>query len=269
MGVEFAVLGDVRVRVDGRDLDIGPARQRSVLAVLLVEAGRTVTADQLVDRVWGEHAPPRARHALYSYLCRLRGALSGAPGSGITRGRGGYVLRVDAETVDLHLFRRLLGQAREAVEGRRALDLYDRALRLWRGTPFEEVDSPWLASERTQLLEERFSAEVRRNDVALELGMHAELLAGLVTATAANPFDERLAGQHVLALYRCGRRVEALNRYRALRARLVAEIGVEPCAQLRELHQQILAAEVPVPDIPVPRQLPAVLTGGDRGVAQK
>ena len=257
MVVEFAVLGGVCVRVGGRELDIGHARQRAVLAVLLVEAGRTVTADQLVDRVWGERAPLRARHALYSYLCRLRAAIADLPGCEIDRG---YVLRVGEATVDLHLFRDLLGRAREA-DGRQALALFDRALGLWRGEPFAEVDSPWLASVRDRLTEERFTAEMERHDVALDLGMHAELLAELAVAAEARPFDERLAAQHVLALYRCGRRAEALTRYRQFRARLVAEIGVEPGEALQRLHQRMLAAQVPVPsasiDIPGPRQLPA------------
>ncbi|MBB5803164.1 DNA-binding SARP family transcriptional activator/Flp pilus assembly protein TadD [Saccharothrix ecbatanensis] len=266
MGVEFALLGDVRVQVDGRDLDIGHARQRCVLAVLLIEAGRTVTTDQLVDRVWGERAPVRARHAFYSYISRLRTALRDVAGFDIARRGGAYVLHVDAGTVDLHLFRSLLGQAREATEERRALALYDRALRLWRGVPFEELDSPWLASVRDRLLAERFTAEVQRYDVALDLGMHDELLAELATATAANPFDERIAGQHVLALYRCGRRTEALTQYREFRARLVDDTGVEPGDQLQRLHQQMLASDVPrIPSArredeapgPVPRQLPA------------
>ncbi|MFC3452682.1 AfsR/SARP family transcriptional regulator [Amycolatopsis speibonae] len=266
MEVEFAVLGDVRVRLDGKDLDIGHARQRSVLAVLLSEAGHKVTAAQLEDRVWGERAPRQARNALYSYLFRLRTALQDVAGFDIAHRNGGYVLQVDVETVDLHLFRRLLGQAREAAEGRRALTLFDRALRLWRGAPFDELDSPWLAAMRDQLQKERYTAQVERHDVALNLGMHAELLAELTTATAANPFDERLAGQHLLALYRCGRRVEALTQYRTFRARLVAEIGVEPDDQLRRLHQQMLASQVPPPPAaqraeqaqePVPRQLPA------------
>lgn len=260
MVVEFAVLGEVRVRVGGEDLDVGPARQRSVLAVLLVEAGRTVTADQLVDRVWGERAPVRARHALYSYLCRLRAALADVAGCGIDRRGGGYVLRVDADTVDLHLFRDLLDKAR-AADGGQALALYDRALGLWRGEPFAELDSPWLASVRDRVTEERFTAEVQRHEVALDLGMHAELLAELATATEARPFDERLAGQHVLALHRCGRRAEALTRYRQFRARLVAEIGVEPGEPLQRLHQRMLAEQVPQPTtavrIPPPRQLPA------------
>ncbi|MBW4721934.1 AfsR/SARP family transcriptional regulator [Saccharothrix obliqua] len=259
MGVEFALLGDVRVRVDGRDLDIGHARQRAVLAVLLIEADRTVTADQLVDRVWGERAPGRARHVLYSYVSRLRAALRDVAGFDIARRGGGYELRVDHDTVDLHRFRGLLDRAR-AADGRHALDLYDRALRLWRGTPFEQQDSPWLASVRDRLVAERFTAEVQRHEVALDLGMHAELLAELSTATEANPFDERLAAQHVLTLYRCGRRAEALTRYRAFRDRLVAEVGVEPGERLRLLHQQVLASEVPQPPAARregPRQLPA------------
>ena len=108
MAAEFGVLGAVEARIDGRPVDLGHARQRCVLGVLLVEAGRPVTVDQLVDRVWGEDAPQRAAGALYSYLSRLRRAVAGAAGVEIQREPGGYLLTVDPQAVDLHRFRRLM-----------------------------------------------------------------------------------------------------------------------------------------------------------------
>lgn len=262
MAVEFGTLGEVLAQVDGAGLDLGHARQRCVLAVLLVKANRMVTTDQLVDRVWGERAPRRARHALYSYLSRLRRVLDAVPEVDVARVSGGYVLRVDAEAVDLHLFRVLVARARDAGDGPQALDLYERALRLWRGEPFKGSTSRWLASVADRLLEERFSAEVQRNEVALHLGMHARLPAELATASAARPFDERLAAQYVLALYRCGRQADALAHFRAFRDRLVDEVGVEPGEELQHLHRRILAAQVTsttplAAGEPVPRQLPA------------
>src|SRR5262245_18407039 len=126
--VLFRLLGPVEANVGGRALDLGAARQRSVLAALLVEVNQLVPTRQLIDRVWGSHAPDRVRSTRYSYLSRLRGALAGAA---ITRQSGGYMLVADPAAVDLHQFRRFVAQAREADEDRRAAALYERALRLW------------------------------------------------------------------------------------------------------------------------------------------
>jgi len=111
LAAEFGVLGVVEAWIDGRSVELGHARQRCVLGVLLVEAQRRVTVDQLIDRVWGEHPPQRAANALYSYLSRLRRAVAGAPGVQILREPGGYLLTTDPQTVDLHRFRALLARA--------------------------------------------------------------------------------------------------------------------------------------------------------------
>jgi len=114
MGVEFGLLGDVEVRVDGHPVEVGHARQRCVLVVLLTEATRAVSVDQLVDRVWGDRAPLRARQTLYNYLSRLRHALSPIADVDLVRQSGGYVLAVDPMAVDVHRFRHLVVQARTA-----------------------------------------------------------------------------------------------------------------------------------------------------------
>ncbi|BCY08696.1 tetratricopeptide repeat protein [Actinoplanes sp. L3-i22] len=269
MAAEFGVLGVVQARIDGRLAELGHARQRSVLGILLVEAGRPVTVDQLIDRVWGGHAPQRAAGALYSYLSRLRGAIAGADRVEIRREPGGYLLTVDPQTVDLHRFRRLMTQARAAEPDRAAADLITQALGLWRADPFAGLDTPWLDGMRRTLLGERFAAELDRNDVLLRLGRHGELLAGLLAAVAEHPLDERLAGQAMLALYRCGRQADADEQYRRIRRGLADELGSDPGAALRRLHEQILAAE-PALEVPaggpgapvaapvqVPAQLPA------------
>jgi DNA-binding SARP family transcriptional activator len=279
LAAEFGVLGAVEARIDGRSVDLGHARQRSVLGVLLVEAGRPVTVDQLIDRVWGEDAPQRVAGALYSYLSRLRRAVAGAAGVGIKRQPSGYLLTVDPLAVDLHRFRRLSTLARAAESDQSATELIAQGLGLWRGEPFAGLDTPWLAAMRQVLLAERFAAELDRNDVLLRLGRHTELLPALSAAVAEHPLDERLAEQSMLALYRCGRQADADEQYRRIRRCLAEELGCDPGAALSRLHDRILTADpgltAPAGDAPspgiqlagaaaVPSQLPAdvrVFTG--------
>jgi DNA-binding SARP family transcriptional activator/tetratricopeptide (TPR) repeat protein len=266
LAAEFALLGAVEARIDGRAVVLGHARQRCVLSVLLVEPGRPVPVDQLVDRVWGEDAPQRATGALYSYLSRLRSAVAGAAEVEIARQPGGYVLTVDPQTVDLHRFRRLMTLARESESDQSATELIAQALGLWRGEPFAGLDTPWLASMRRLLLGERFAAELDRNDMLLRLGRHSELLPALAAAVADHPLDERLAEQSMLALYRCGRQADADEQYRRIRRQLADELGSDPGAGLRRLHERILAADPTLTvttgaqlAAPVPRTVPAQL----------
>ncbi|MBW4717880.1 AfsR/SARP family transcriptional regulator [Saccharothrix obliqua] len=239
---EFRVLGSVELHVGGDVVDLGPARQRCVLAVLLVEANTTVPAEQLIDRVWGERVPSRVRGALHSYLARLRRVLA-PEWATITRRTGGYVLTVDEETVDLHRFRRLIGQARAAVDDEQALAMGEQALGLWRGEPFTGLDSPWLASVRATLEREHFDVRLDHYDRRLRVGGHAALLPVLRAEVGRNPLDERLAGQLALALYRGGRQAEALEVFQEVRRRLVAEVGIEPGPDLQRLQERILRAD--------------------------
>ncbi|MET0132432.1 MAG: tetratricopeptide repeat protein [Kibdelosporangium sp.] len=227
----FRLLGEIEARLDGEPVDLGHARQRCVLAVLLVEANNPVQADQLVDRVWGDRAPNSVRESLYSYLSRLRQALSGVT---IARRSGGYVLVADPDSVDLHRFRRLLAAARETSDVR----LFDQALALWRGDAFGGLDTPWLTSIRESLNRERLTAELDRND--LDLGQGTERVAEISALAARYPLDERLAGQLMLALYRSGRQSGALAVYDETRRTLAAQLGLEPSPELRQLRQQIL-----------------------------
>jgi len=259
MAVEFQVLGTVAVRMDGAAVELGHARQRCVLAVLLVDAGRVVPVDALLERVWSGRAPRHARNALSGYVSRLRGV----PGVCVLRESGGYRLAVDPMTVDLHRFRALVGEARAAADDELAIARLDRALGLWQGMAFGALDTPWLGGVREALDAERQAAELDRNDLALRLGRHGEALAGIGAAADAHPLDERLAGQLMLALYRDGRQADALHRYQRIRTALADELGADPGPPLRELHQRILRADPglagasPVAGRPVPRQLPA------------
>lgn len=250
MTVEFRLLGDVEACLDGRPFDTGHARQRAVLAALLVDVGRPVPAEQLIDRIWADRPPYRARNALSAYVSRLRGLLIGVDGVRITRGPGGYVLAADPLTVDLHLFRHLVSRARAAERPAEAVTLFAQALGLWRGAPFPVIDVPWFADLRTALESERLAAVLDRNDAALGAGRHAEILGEVTAAAAAQPLDERLAGQLMLAQYRSGRQSDALATYQRIRLRLVDELGSEPGPQLRGVHQQILDADADAPSVP-------------------
>ncbi|OJF14770.1 BTAD domain-containing putative transcriptional regulator [Couchioplanes caeruleus] len=233
--MDLRVLGGVEAYRDGRPVDLGHLRQRSVLAVLLVEAGRPVSADELIERVWADSAPQRARGALHNYLSGLRQAL--APDIRIDRQPSGYCLCVDPLAVDAHRFRHLVGQARA---GDASDDLFDEALGLWRGRPFGSLDTPWFNEVREALERERHAAMLDRNDRALARGRHAELVEDLVAAASTHPMDERLTGQLMLALYRNGRQADALRHYETSRRQLADELGVDPSPALQALHLKML-----------------------------
>jgi DNA-binding SARP family transcriptional activator/tetratricopeptide (TPR) repeat protein len=261
VGVEFRSLGPVEVWRDGHALDLGHRRQRSVLAVLLVDVNTAVPVDQIVDRVWGENPPHTARGTLYGYLHRLRRVLADLPDVDITREAGGYLLAADPLAVDLHRFRHLVRTARDSGQDD-ALALLDEALGLWHGEPFAGMTTSWFETVRRGLHRDRLAAELDRIDLALRRGRHREQIAVLATLTEAHPLDERIAGQLMLALYRDNRQSEALNHYHRVRRRLVDELGTEPAPALRELFQQILTGAAPRDSAPpaggpAPRQLPA------------
>lgn len=256
MSTRFRLLGAVEARLDGRVLEVGHLRQRCVLAALLLDANATVTVDELVDRVWGERPPQRARETLYGYVSRLRAALAAGQDVYIARRPTGYVLTVDPDAVDVQRFHRLVGQARANAD----LDLYEEALGLWRGEAFSALDTPWLNGMRSALDRARLGAALDRNDLALRHGRFADVLEEIGVAAEANPLDERIAGQLMLALSHAGRPGEALACYRGLRKRLAEELGIEPGEQLAALHQRILRAETSTSDganVLVPRQVQA------------
>lgn len=275
--MEFRLLGGVEAIRDGAPVEVGHARQQCVLAALLVDANTLVTADQLVDRVWGEQPPLRARNTLHSYIARLRRVLTPAEttteasGGEVRIGRrsGGYRLTVDELAVDVHRFRRLVARAWASDDEQRALVLFEQALGLWRGEAFATLDTSWISGVRAVLDAERLAAELDHTDLQLRRGQHTQLLAGLTTRATERPLDERLAEQLMLALYRSGRQANALQHYEQTRRRLAEELGTDPGPALRRLHQQILTADSTLtlptsptksPNFaraPMPRQLPA------------
>lgn len=256
MSVEFRVFGEIEALVNGQRLDIGHARQRCVLASMLVDVNRPVSVDQLVDRVWADQPPSRARNALAGYLSRLRAVLADGAVA-ITRGPAGYTLTADEKCVDLHLFRSLADTARAGAEPGEATSLLQQALTLWRGEPFSGMETPWFSDMRNALESERLSVFLDRNDAALRAGRHTEIVAELESALHAHPLDERLAGQAMLAQSRSGRQADALEIYRRMRDRLVDELGVDPSPMLRDVHRQILDADTAPPVSPRPVEIVA------------
>jgi DNA-binding SARP family transcriptional activator/tetratricopeptide (TPR) repeat protein len=247
------MLGEVAAYVGGRFVDLGPARQRCVLAALAVDAGRLVTVDRLVERVWGSGVPDRALRTLYSYISRLRRALDGVE---IARRSGGYVLT--APDTDLLRFRELCARAR-GNDDAEAVRVLTEALALWRGDALTGLEGDWAQAERDRLHLERLAAEHDLVDARLRAGHGDALLAELTTRVAAHPLDERVAGQYMSALAGAGRAADALEHYRRFRDRLVEELGTDPGPALRELHRGILGADTTFaePGV-VPRQLPAL-----------
>lgn len=240
MPVEFCVLGGVQAHLDGHPIDLGHARQWCVLSALLVDANHPVSVDHLIERAWGSHTPQRVRSALYTYVSRLRQALTAVPDVDITRApAGGYVLRIEPLVVDLHRFQYLTRRARTANDTD-ALELLEQALDLWQGEAFASLDTPWLTTVRGAFERQRMAAELDRNDLALRCGLHDRLLPDLSAAAAAHPLDERLAGQLMLAFYHCGRQADALAQYEQTRRLLAEELGADPSPALRRVHQKIL-----------------------------
>ncbi|MFJ9909461.1 BTAD domain-containing putative transcriptional regulator [Streptomyces sp. NPDC101152] len=282
MTVHLTVLGSIQSHIDGHPAPLGHARQRSVLAALLMDTGHPVTTNELTERVWGQRPPRQARATLHGYVSRLRQALSTTTEMAITRQAGGYVLALaPTATVDVHDFRRLVARGREC-DDHNAVVLLEDALARWTGEAFGSFDTPWFNSMRDTLEQERFAAQLDLDDVRLRLGRHSESLPSLRVRSAAHPLDERLAGQMMLALHHSGRAAEALAHYQDVRHRLASELGIEPGPALRQIQATVLhpapappagQTSAPGPDRPArttpgpppergtpPAQLPATVT---------
>ena len=263
--MRFRVLGPLQVLNGAGWTTVSAEQQRVVLAMLLTDPGRIVATHKLVDQLWGERPPRAAVNTVHAYVARLRRLL----GDGLlVSHRGGYELAIDAEDVDVGVFERLVASGRHALENgsaQIAADQLSRALALWRGEVLADVpETPWLSGWSTSLERVRLAAVENWVAAMLALGRHAEVVDDLHRLTNENPLREGLWHSLMLALYRCGRRTEALDAYRRARQSLVTELGLEPGHDLRELHQVILAGDdAPTPsDRPpttqvVPAQLPA------------
>ncbi|HEY2443127.1 MAG TPA: AfsR/SARP family transcriptional regulator [Streptosporangiaceae bacterium] len=235
---EFSLLGPVEARAGGELIDLGAARERCVLAVLLLDANRCVSADQIVERVWGGgRLPRRPRGTVQTYVSFLRHKLI------IVRQPNGYMISLDEQLVDVHAFRALIKAARAARRDDKASALFEQALGLWQGEAFGALDTPWLGDVRAILDTERRAAERDLADIGLRQGQHGALLPRLAAWAARDPLDERLAGQLMLALYRSGRQADALAHYERSRRLLVDDLGLDASDDLQRLRQQILSAD--------------------------
>ncbi len=238
-GVQIGVLGTLEAHTDGVSVRLGGPKQRTVLAILVAEGGRSVPIDRLVDLVWGEEPPTGARSTLHTYISNLRAAL----GDVVVRDGGGYRLDLPREAVDAFRFEDDVARARETRDSQplEAAQRLREALKLWRGRPYADVsDSPFLEQEARRLEELRLTAIENRVDAELALGNHAELVGELEVLTAENPLREHLRAAHMLALYRAGRQAEALRAYHKTRTLLAEELGIDPSPALQELEGKIL-----------------------------
>ncbi|MEU4762296.1 BTAD domain-containing putative transcriptional regulator [Actinosynnema sp. NPDC023794] len=255
--VRLSVLGPVEVAHGDRLIPVPGPQLRCVLAVLASEAGRVLPVARLAEALW-EVPPPTARGTLQVYVSRLRKLLGGL-GVALVGTGGGYRLDIDPADVDLHRFREDVARARATADVAVRRRLLATALGEWRGAPLADTaDGPLRNRLVVALAEERLAALEDRLEADLELGRHHDVVGDLTALAAEHPGRERVAGALMLALHRCGRRVEALEVYRRLRGLLIEHAGVEPGADLRHLHQRLLAdADTPAPAAtPTPRQLP-------------
>ena len=238
--LDLRLLGPVEAFVDGSPAHLGGPKQRAVLALLLLDAGRSVSLERLVDEVWGERPPRTARSVVQTYVSELRAAL---PGLEIEGGAAGYLARVPSGSLDLTRFERLTSAGEEALrtgDAATAADRFGEALDVWRGPALGGLELGVGGAHAARLDELRLLAVEQRCEAELELGRAAELVPGLEAAVAEHPLRERLRAQLMLALYRAGRQAEALAVFRDARRALVEELGIEPSRSLRELESAIL-----------------------------
>jgi DNA-binding SARP family transcriptional activator/tetratricopeptide (TPR) repeat protein len=261
---DFKVLGSWEVSTDRGVVAIPSGQLRVLLSSLLLSAGQTVRVDTLAEQLWPERPPVDARGTLHTYVRRLRRLLGHDviltyPGSG-------YQLGVSADSVDLHRFRDLMRRARNAASTDRELLLLHEGLRLWRGTPFVDVESTWLERDVVPgITEEWFTATERRIELELARGSSGALIAELRELTSTYPLREALWFRLIDALHRSGRRADALAAYQQVRATLSGELGIDPGVELQQLQRVVLRdgsldagkpSTTPVEAVRGPHQLP-------------
>jgi predicted ATPase/DNA-binding SARP family transcriptional activator len=251
--MELLLLGPVELRVGGQQVALGARKQRAVLAMLALEAGRVVPADRLAEGLWGEDLPASGAKMVQQFVSHLRRVLAGSGAEIVTRGRG-YELQLDGDGLDVVRFEHLVGQRRPR-----------EALELWRGEPLADLaDEPFAAAEIRRLEDLRLRARELAIAEDLAAGRHAEILGELEALVAEHPLHEQFHGQRMLALYRSGRQADALEAYREARAALVEQLGIEPGPELQRLERDILEQaprlEAPPAEANVP--LPPTVTLG-------
>lgn len=269
--MEFRLLGPLEVCQGNRPLALGGAKQRALLACLLIHANQAVSTDRLIDDLWGEKAPDTAGNTLQVYVANLRKALHpgrprGARSDVLLTRPPGYLLRVGDDEFDVIRFEQLVTEGRRylADDPQTASARLRDALALWRGPALADVAfEPFAVAEATRLEELRLSALEDRIEADLELGHHADVVAELEGLVTIHPLREGLRAHLMLALYRSGRQAEACRVYDATRTVLLEEMGMEPSPPLRKLLKAILnqdpALAAPA-SAPSPHNLPVELT---------
>lgn len=260
--MRFGVLGPLAVwTADGRAVQVPEVKVRALLADLLVQEGRALSADRLADDLWGDRLPGNPTNTLQTKISLLRRTLEKAEAGGralVAHRPPGYLLRVDAEAVDAQRFRLLTARARATDDPHARAALLSDALALWRGPALADfADEPFAAAAIQRLEEERLVALEEWADARLALGEHNVLVGELGELVARYPLRERLRALQLRALYRAGRQSEALDSYGELRKRLAEELGLEPGPELAALHQAILKQDPALDGAPAP-----IMSGG-------
>ncbi|WP_182897613.1 BTAD domain-containing putative transcriptional regulator [Microbispora sp. H10830] len=242
--MRFGILGPTEARPDGdRPVPVGGPGLRALLGLLLLNAGRVVTTDRLIDGLYGAEPPSGADNALQAQVSRLRRHL----GDLVVREPAGYRLAVDPDDVDASRFERLAAEGRRALDAgdpARAAGLLGQALALWRGPALADVpDAPFAPAQAARLEELRLSAAEDLAEAGLALGRHRDLLPELQERIAAHPLRERSRGQLMRALYAAGRPAEALAAYDDARRVLAEELGADPSAELSAIHLAVLRSD--------------------------
>ena len=250
--LSFGLLGELRVNRDGHDIDPGPRLQRHLLAILLIEAGRVVAVDRLVDLLWGDEPPAAALASLQAYVSQLRRILEPdrpprTPARILVTQDPGYALRVEPDQVDAWRFLALAGDARELLTSGKvdkAAHQLDVALGTWRGEALAEfANERWAVPVAARLGEARDVALEDRIDAWLALGRHSQAVSELEEMVQARPLRERRWGQLIVANYRSGRQADALRAYQRCRSVLSEDLGIEPGPELRRLESAVLAQD--------------------------
>jgi DNA-binding SARP family transcriptional activator len=262
----FRILGPFEVESSGRRIHLGGPRAKAVLVSLVLHANQPVTAKLLVDAVWGGDVAPPTSATVHSYVCRLRARLISVGLDGMDRiitEPTGYRLRLEPGESDIEQFRNLVERGREAAmlglfgdAGKR----FSEADALWRGVALSDIPGKSARAESVSLNEARLIAVEERFDVEIAVGQHARVIPDLRSMVFKYPLRERLAGQLMRALYRCGQQGEALQVYRTTRQALVDELAIEPGPELQRMHQMVLSHDTGLAMETagsVPRTLPA------------
>lgn len=247
--MEIELLGLVELRASGKSIAAIPEKIRQFLAALAWQPNQLLSDETVIRNIWADSPPQNPRAVLYTYASRLRQLFreyEKLDRSPLVRHSGGYVLDVDPRCIDLHRFRLLVSQGRQASRARddwAAIELFDQALHLWGTVPLANIRSSWATIARVGLEHERLAVLVDQLRTMLLLGRHLEVLPLLRALVAKNPLDEKLTAMLMVALCRCGRSSEALHLFREIRKRLIEELGIYPGAPLQDLHNKILSED--------------------------